>query len=775
MNSLLLNSFPNSKSVLNLNLFVFKCLFAVFLLFLSTDLFCQKSDKIQETSKKIFHVAISDHLILKETGKYDVIYKKWFGSFISYNEILKYFFWIMFIIAGFSLFLILWNFVLRRQVALRTKNLQMEIEERKKIESNLRQSENEVRENHSLLEAILEGTTDVISLKNIDGKYVMVNSAACKAIGKTKEEILGKTDSWLFPSESAEIINSVDAKVIQSGENMLAEERLKTAYGDSYWLANKSPLLDLKGNIIGLIGISRNITNLKMAEKKARESHEKMLDILESLESIVYIADMKSYEILYANNYFRKYFGDIIGQTCWKVIQKGQSGPCPFCTNDKLLNAAGNPKEPYIWEFQNTINGKWYFIQDKAIKWVDDRLVRLEIATDITDKKKAEEEKSKLEAQLLQTQKMEAIGTLAGGIAHDFNNILGAILGYTELAKDAAEINSRQASDLEKVISSAYRAKELVRQILTFSRQTQEEFIIFHPSSLIKETLKMIRASIPANIEIVEDIDSECASIFADPTQLQQVLLNLCTNAYHAMEEKGGKLFVSLKDFKWISNSCASDENNGNSLFVEITVKDTGHGIDPKIQDKIFNPYFTTKVVGKGTGMGLAIVHGIVSRFEGKIIFESSSQGSIFKVYIPGRKFVSIPENIAEETIPTGKERILLIDDEEILLDIGRDMLKRLGYIVTTRQSSLEALETFQNIPDNFDIVLTDQTMPGMNGADLSRRMLQIRPNIPIILCTGYSNLIDEASAKDIGIKEFAFKPLIKRDIARLIRKVLDK
>lgn len=388
---------------------------------------------------------------------------------------------------------------------------------------------------------------------------------------------------------------------------------------------------------------------------------------------------------------------------------------------------------------------------------------------------RAEDEKAIIENQLSQAQKMEAIGTLAGGIAHDFNNILAIIFGYTEMAKDDAPRNSKLKNDLENVLEAANRAKELVQQILAFSRQTKIERIPIQLQSLIKEALKMLRSSIPATIEIHDEIDSDCGIVLADPTQIHQILMNLCTNANHAMETSGGTLKIKLK------NTCIDKKNQISPLdivpgkYVELIVSDTGSGIGHDEIDRIFDPYFTTKALGRGTGMGLAIIHGIVADYGGHIAVETElGKGSTFHVYFPVMEREALPIVKETERIPLGMERILFIDDEELLVRMGKDLLERLGYDVTIRQNSLDALLTFQKAPGNFDVVITDQTMPDMSGAVLARKMLQIRPDIPIILCTGYSNLIDEKTAKSFGIREFALKPLTKSTIAKLLRKVLD-
>jgi PAS domain S-box-containing protein len=393
---------------------------------------------------------------------------------------------------------------------------------------------------------------------------------------------------------------------------------------------------------------------------------------------------------------------------------------------------------------------------------------------DITERKKAEVEKKNLETRLSQAQKMEAIGTLAGGIAHDFNNILATIFGYTELAKEGVSSGTQLEKYLEQVLIGANRAKYLVKQILAFSRQAQVERIPMKIQPLIKEGLKMLRSSIPSTIHIIEDIDFQSGTILADPTQVHQILINLCTNACQAMDGTGGTLAVSFQ-----TKDIGLDEQNTLDInpgkYAELTVSDTGGGIGVDVIDKIFDPYFTTKDVGKGSGMGLSIIHGIIKGYSGAITVESElGKGSNFHVFFPIIKEDAIPQMPETDKTPGGKERILFIDDEKLLAELGQATLEKLGYHVTVRCSSLDALITFKNSPNEFDIVITDQTMPDMTGSDLARQMLQVRPDIPIILCTGYSNLIDEHSAKNIGIKEFALKPLTKRMIGELIRKVLD-
>ena len=387
-----------------------------------------------------------------------------------------------------------------------------------------------------------------------------------------------------------------------------------------------------------------------------------------------------------------------------------------------------------------------------------------------------EDEHKKLNIQLQQAQKMEAIGTLAGGIAHDFNNILGAILGYAEMIEEDSPAGSMIKKDIEEVIKASHRAKDLVKQILAFSRHSDTERIPIQPAVIIKEAVKMLRSSLPTTIAIQQDIDPEPGLIMADPTQLHQILMNLCTNAFHAMEETGGNITVSLQ-----KKSLSPADIQGENLvqpgeFVQLSVEDTGVGIAPGIMEKIFDPYFTTKEVGKGTGMGLAIIHGIVKSYGGFVTCRSTlGIGTVFQVYLPVVAQAVLSETETLDLIQPGTEHILFIDDEEILAEMGKAMLERLGYRVTMKMNSIEALTAFQDQPNAFDLVITDQTMPEMTGLDMARRLLQIRSDLPIILCTGYSSQVSEEKARAYGFKGFAQKPVTRKDIAILIRKVLNE
>ncbi|MBU1707968.1 PAS domain S-box protein [bacterium] len=383
--------------------------------------------------------------------------------------------------------------------------------------------------------------------------------------------------------------------------------------------------------------------------------------------------------------------------------------------------------------------------------------------------------RKKMEAQLRQAQKMEAIGTLAGGIAHDFNNILTAILGYAEMAKNDVTEGGIASGSLDEVLNAGYRAKELVKQILAFSRQTEQERKPIDICPIVKEALKLLRASLPSTIQISQDIDSRSGTILADPTQIHQVIMNLCTNSYHAMREKGGILEVKMNSVDIDVDFVKSYPNLHEGTYLQLTVADSGCGMDSATLERIFEPFYTTKNVGEGTGMGLATVHGIITSYGGAItVYSEIDKGSTFHIYLPRlEKRVSVNRPEMSEIL-FGNERILFVDDEKQIVDMGKKMLEHLGYHVTIRTSSLEALEAFRAKPDTFDLVITDQTMPNMTGIEFAKEVMSIRPDIPIILATGFSETATEEQIQKVGIREYIMKPFVSRELGNVIRRALE-
>ena len=519
---------------------------------------------------------------------------------------------------------------------------------------------------------------------------------------------------------------------------------------------------------------NRMVRQRNKAETALRESEKNYRELVQSANSIIIRMDTEG-RVIFFNTYAEDFFGyrqeEIIGKNVVGTIvpERDIAG---FDLAVMIADIGSHP-ERYIANENENIrrNGERVRVtwMNKAIYDQDGRVSEiLCVGIDVT-------EKWQLEKRLAQAQKMEAIGTLAGGIAHDFNNILSAIIGYTELSLIDIPRSSALQNNLQQILKAGGRAKELVRQILTFSRQRESELAPVKVSLIVNEALKLLRASLPATIKIRHDIKSDM-SVLTDPTNIHQVLMNLCTNASFAMQEKGGVLEVSLGDADLDPDFAKQHPDVKPGKFINLTVRDSGCGMTPEVAERIFDPFYTTKEMGKGTGMGLSVVHGIVKGHGGTIIVESSpGQGSVFRVFLPAVE--------AEETYPadqvqlmiTGSARILFVDDEDFQADIGKRMLERLGYRVTTKTSSVEALELFRQSPDEFDLVITDMTMPDMTGDVLARELIALRPDIPISVCTGYSERINPQIVKEIGIKELAMKPVVMKDIARMIQRVLSK
>lgn len=377
------------------------------------------------------------------------------------------------------------------------------------------------------------------------------------------------------------------------------------------------------------------------------------------------------------------------------------------------------------------------------------------------------------EKHLRQTEKMEAMGTLAGGIAHDFNNILTAIIGYAFLASQEIDKGSKAQNALEEVRIAGNRAKELVKQILAFSRRDEQVKKRLQVQVIIIEALKLLRATTPSSIDIVQNINDKTAAIFADPTQILQVLLNLCTNAVYAMRESG-VIEIGVNDRTFEKERVIGGAVVPKGDFVELSVSDNGPGMDQQTLKRIFDPFFTTKEVGEGSGMGLSVVHGIVKGHGGHISAESTiGKGTRFRIFFPAVHSSKGPE-IGVDNGYVGSERILFVDDEHTITRLAQLTLERFGYEVTTRTNGIDALEKFRKNSNDFDLVITDQSMPGLSGSDLAVELLHIRPDLPIILCTGFSKVIDQKRAKEIGIREFVMKPIAGKKLAKVIRKVLD-
>ncbi len=520
--------------------------------------------------------------------------------------------------------------------------------------------------------------------------------------------------------------------------------------------------------------------------KKTRESEERYRLLADNISDVIWTLDLSQFQFTYFSPSVERFLGftpeEILQFKLQDILTPDSYERATRAIAEELDRENCAAVDPYrsrtleLEQYRKDGTTTWSEVTASFLRNPSGEAVAiLGVLRDISERKQAEQERKNLETRLQQAHKMEAIGTLAGGIAHDFNNILAAVLGYTEMALGETPAGSQLHSNIQEVHSAGSRAKDLVKQILAFSRQADQELAPVQIKHVVKEAVRLLRASLPSTLEIRHNIKSDSAAL-ADPTQIHQVVMNLCTNADHAMRDTVGVLEISLADQAIDSTREAQklDLIPGNYLCLRI--RDTGHGMSRDVKARIFEPFFTTKGRDKGTGMGLSVVHGIVKSHGGAITVQSEpGKGSSFEIFLPRIDIQVTPAAADTGPLPTGDERILFVDDEKALVDLGRLMLERLGYSVTCRTSSIEARELFKVRPDNFDLVITDMTMPNLTGEKLAAELMAIRPDIPVILCTGFSEQITEEKARKMGIREFILKPILLHTLATTIREVLDR
>ena len=617
------------------------------------------------------------------------------------------------------------------------------------------------------------------AIADLEGNLQYVNRFFANIHGYEPEQLIGKHLSLFHSQDQMEAVDRLNATMMREGYFTTTTVWHRHQDGRAFPMLMNGNLIRDDYGIPQCLAVSAiDISAHHLAQEALRESEERFRSYF-NLPLIGFAITSLEKGWIEVNERLCEIFGypreELVTLT-WTAITHPEDIERDVAQFNRILEGVSDNyslEKRFIRKDGSVIHGS---ISVCCVR-KSDRTINYFVALvqDITDRKRAEEEKKMLTAQLQQAQKLEAIGTLAGGIAHDFNNMLGAILGYAEIIRDDFPPDSPGIHDIDQILKASHRAKDLVKQILAFSRQAESHKIPIQPALIVKEAITLLRSSLPSTITIKQNIDPDVGIILADPIQIHQTVMNLCTNAFHAMEVKGGTLTISLHKTNLSQDDLATEPDLQPGTFVQLSIKDTGEGILPEIRERIFDPFFTTKEVGKGTGLGLSMVYSIVKSSGGSIACDSRvGEGTEFRIILPALEGHAVQENGSPELTPHGKEHILLIDDEEILVELSQTMLERLGYQVTTRRNSLDALTTFQNQPDAFDLVITDQTMPGMTGVDLARRILQIRPEMPIILCTGYSSLITEDKAKAAGIKGFALKPLAKKYIGELIRKILD-
>lgn len=638
-----------------------------------------------------------------------------------------------------------------------------------------------------LLYSLIQSLPLNIYAKSTSGHFTFANNYYCESLGLPHSEILNKTDHEVHPGHLADKYIADDNKVIDTRQSISCEEEWKSLDGDKIYVhVIKSPIFDAGTTssehpiVLGTLGVFWDITEKKISENHLQQSEEKYRNILESIEE-GYLELNTDLQLSFFNDSLCKFSGysskELTSKHFSELVEKNQAD---------LLNKIGK---------KVILQQKPLFLTDICISTKQQSTVHLElslspildqhnkvlgvrgVARNITERLHAEKERKKLESQLNQSQKLESLGTLAGGIAHDFNNILFLITGYTDLALLDIIDKIDPTDKLKKIKSSSTRATDLVSQILTFARRDEKKHKPIDITTTIYTIEKLLRSALPSNVDIQTDITPTLPSIInGDETELHQILMNLGVNAGHAIGEQNGKIIFKLENI--IVDEKLSELQTGLTLkpHVLLTISDTGTGISKKNLKRIFEPFFTTKKTGEGTGLGLSVVHGIITGMSGAISVDSEkNRGTSFQIYIPLLEQIQTTPRPKTQNVKNGnQEHILLVDDDKEILHMVKGMLKDLNYRCTTAKNGLDGLKKYKKNKHSFSCILTDQTMPVMTGMEMSKKILSLSPNEKIILCTGFSHNITEKEVEKIGIRKYVNKPVLLVELSNILHELIN-
>ncbi len=642
--------------------------------------------------------------------------------------------------------------------------------------SKLNEAMQEQKRTQKRLQSILNNTPDIIFRMDTSGKITFVNNAINKYTSAPNPMINTRLIDHVHPEDQYIIQNNIidfniehhdiaDLKIrmfFDPFKPTNVQWRTFTVSCDPVFSENQENL----GTFTGIQGIARDISKTIQLEEQSSQ----LAAVIEQAAEDVVITDLKGI-IQYVNPQFETTTGylkeEVIGQKS-SLLKSGKHGK-RFYTSIWETIKNGNVWTGKIW---NKTRNNQLILQDTSIFPIFSPSQKLtgyaSLRRDIT-------EHEKIETRLKQSQKMEAMGTLAGGVAHDFNNILGAIIGYAELILDDTNDFDTVISSTSQILKAGNRAKELVNQILLFSRKTEDETVPVKLKKIVSEVMTLLKTTLPSNIDMQTNFHDGTSLVLAIPGQIHQVIMNLFTNASHAMKNCGGTIFISIHTVDVDENYDPYFSDLKPGAYLKLQVKDTGHGIPPEVMDKIFDPFFTTKSRDEGTGLGLSVVHGIVKNHHGAIQVKSlPGQGTAFNVLLPA-PISEQPIETAHKILLTGDEHILFIDDDPALSNLGKKRLERLGYKVTSMTDSTMAWETFQKTPEKFDLVITDKNMPTLNGLQVAQNISTLRPKTPIILCTGFNDFANPKQMHGFGIKKLLSKPVESAELARTIRDVFDE
>lgn len=641
-----------------------------------------------------------------------------------------------------------------------------------------KRAEEELSTAHGQLQQLFDHSPAVLYALKLEGEKVapyMVSENMTRLLGFTVAETLsfGWWAGQLHPEDRAGAIASIGETIAQGTSR--TEYRLRHKGGEYRWVDDHRRLVrDAAGAPAELVGVWTDITERKNAEERLRKSEEMFRELTENIQEVFWMTDPEMSQVLYVSPRYEK----IWGQSCASLLANPRQWLDCIAPEDRERVRRTVDSGLSSAEYQETFriirpDGTARWIRDRAfpIRDAADKIVRLAgISEDITDYRQLEE-------QFRHAQKMEAIGTLAGGIAHDFNNILGAIMGYAELSKRRVKDDPTLTEFLEAQLQGAQRAAALVRQILSFSRIQEQQRTLVQLRHVVTEPLQLLRATIPSTIEFNVTLGTDLPTVLADPTQIHQVVMNLCTNAAHAMKNRPGRLEVRLERFTVDEPQARTNPSLHPGPYVRLTVSDTGHGMDQATKDRIFEPFFTTKAPGEGTGLGLSVVHGIMKAHDGAItVYSQPGEGTVFHLYFPAQETAANKLDSLPATVPMGHgETVLYVDDEKPLTLLARAMLEELGYVAVTLTSSVEALSLVRSEPAKFALVITDLTMPMLTGADLAVQLLAIRPDLPVILTTGYTASLTAEMVKTLGVRELLLKPHSLQSLGVAVHRALAK
>jgi len=642
--------------------------------------------------------------------------------------------------------------------------------------------EEEHRGHLRFLETLLDTLPNPVFYTDREGTCLGCNAAFARSVfGLPRHEIVGRKARDLadrVPEQPADTGDGQAPDRIREPGAQTHEAEVLCADGvRRTHVLSRAAFRDAAGHLAGTVGVMIDISDRARAETALRNAHAELEGLFQAIPDAIVCGDTER-RILRVNRGFTRVYGYAPGEVLGRSVRMLYDDPADFEEQGRAryhMNAATR-YDPYEVLYRKK-DGETFLSETVGVPIRDAQgavVGFLAIMRDVSERKRAEQERARLEAQLQQAQKLESIGTLAGGIAHDFNNILAIITGYTELALLKGGHDVDWQARLSEVLAAGGRARDLVQQILAFSRQAEYTRAPISLGRTLEESVRFLRASLPATIETRSDLAARPDVVLADATQIQQVIMNLCVNAGHAMRRDGGVLEVGLAPVRLDAGAARPWQDLPPGDYFMMTVKDTGTGMTPEVRERIFEPYFTTKGPGEGTGLGLSVVHGIVKSHGGAVRVETHpGRGTTFEILLP-RSDRAPARGEGEEGRAAGRSaRILFVDDEPSLAHLGRQVLEQCGHQVVALEDSRQALEEFRARPEAFDLLVTDMTMPAMTGEELSRQVLRIRPDLPVILCTGYSEAMTEERAREIGIRQILLKPVLVSSLIRAIGELL--